>query len=167
MQKIKFNLKYRRFLDYYMDGFKIREAAQLVGYNPDYGYQILEKLRNTDDFIELMEILGMTDEMLIRKGKQLLEAKESKWNPETKQWDEFENAGVQHRAWEVFLKLKGKTKEPAEIPHLRDSKTLNINFYDMEISDLERFVEKLLRETRQNNRGKPDPKFRAFLNGEK
>ncbi|MBN2286938.1 MAG: hypothetical protein JXI43_10855 [Tissierellales bacterium] len=161
--KTKTNPNYRRFLDYYMDGFRIREAAKMAGYNPDYGYQILEKLRNLDDFIKLMEVLGITDEMLVRKGKQLLEAKEAKWNPETKQWDTFENAGAQHRAWEIFLRLKGKTNLQGETQPPGESKTLNINFWEMDIKELEQYIEKLLRETRRQNREGSGPKNRNLL----
>ena len=112
---MKITPKIRKFLDYWMDGYKVIEAAEMAGYSPDYGYVILGKLRNTDNFKELMDFMGLTDDYLVRKNKELLEAKTPKWNSELKQWDTFEDGGIQSRNLELALKLKGKLKD--EVDH--------------------------------------------------
>lgn len=112
---MKITPKIRKFLDYWMDGQTIKDASIMAGYSEDYGRNLLQKLRSTDNFKDLMDYMGLTDEYLVKKNKELLEAKTPKWNSETKEWDTFEDGGIQSRNLELALKLKGKLKD--EVDH--------------------------------------------------
>ena len=84
-------------------GCKTREVAATIGY---------ENIRKLD-FNDIMDGVGLTDQKLISKVNQKLEAKDPR--EVNGKWGMVDNHQVQLKATELAFKLKGRLKDNVEL----------------------------------------------------
>lgn len=100
--------RFQKFAELYVElhGNAYRAACQ-AGYTERYAKSKAHKLaaRLRLKAGPVLRRYGLDEVFVARKLKKLARAKRPKWNPATKQWDRFEDAGTQLGALQVMAKL--------------------------------------------------------------
>ena len=100
-KKRKLTEKQRKLIKYYFEGYTKKEAALKAGYKASYagfiGWQTLRRLEARGALKEKFEALGLSDEDLVMKIIEGLEAKRP---------DGRADFAIRHRYLETALKLK-------------------------------------------------------------
>ena len=129
------------------------EMARIAFVNPKDFFDDDGNLKNINDIPDEVARAISSFEVNMETDKDTGDVTYTK---KLKMWDKTKNL-------ESLGRYLGMFKDQYQRPAQEKIRTLNINFYNMELEELERFVEKLLRERRKENRGKPDSKVKGLL----
>lgn len=105
------SLKQRKWLaEYAKDGDSIRATMQVYHTSMKNSYVIAHDLLAKIDFIELMDVMGISDQLLNSKLKEGLGA--TKIVEQAREFKEAPDYAVRHKYLETGLKLRGRIDSP-------------------------------------------------------
>lgn len=122
-----------KFAQAYLETGNALQSAIAAGYSESYGRtrgHVLAAMVNVT-LAKVAQAKGLNQHRLIGKYESFLDAKEPKWNSDSKDWDLFENSKVQLEATrdlcEIIEPRQSQTSFGAAIGHGKDGRpTLNV-----------------------------------------